>query len=393
MRITILILALLLPPAFAATLPMASPASVALSPERLDRITQTLQAEVDQGSMPGAVLLVARHGKIAYLSKVGKLAPGVDAAMPADALFRIYSMTKPITSVAVMSLVEDGKLSLDDPVSRYLPQFAHLAPITIQDLLRHTAGLSYGFLNRSPSQQAYARAGLWNDRWNNAEFVDQLAQLPLSHTPGDTWEYSHATDVLGRVIEVVSGQSLSAFLRARVLDPLGMQDTGFEAIGPDKQVRLAEGFERDRQFGQGQGIVRFYDPRQPRRWESGGAGLMSTALDYARFLQMLLNGGSLDGQRVLGPHTVSLMTADQLDARLNVFAGYGWNLAAAVRRTEGMASFPGSVGDYFWFGAGGASFWVDPKQDMFVIFMAYQPSKMDEHHTLLRQMVYASITK
>lgn len=393
------------------------PEEVGLSSERLNAISDALREKVADAEFPGAVLLIARHGRIAYLKGFGALAPDQSTPMPPDAIFRLYSMSKPITSAAIMALVEDGRISLDDPVSKYLPQLGNrqvvvssepsttpeydrLAtepaadPITIQDLLRHSSGLVYGFPYRTPVQKLYAHARLWDDQQSNADFVDRLAKLPLSHSPGTTWEYGYSTDVLGRVIEVVSGKTLWQFEQERILGPLGMADTGFYVADRTKQARIAEAFPADRQFGKGDGTIAFFDPRVPKTWQSGGAGMVSTVTDYARFLQMLLDGGSLDGHRILSPNTVGYMTADHLDSAIaSPFPGYGWSLAFAVRRETGVSSMPGSVGDYFWYSAGGGSFWVDPKEDLFAIFMAYKPANMEHYQTLMRQMVYAAIIR
>lgn len=395
--------------AIASDLPRAQPEEIGLSRERLARITETIESEVARKEIPGAVVLIARRGKIGYFKTFGTLNPATSAPMPPDALFRIYSMTKPITSVAAMILVEDGKIKLDDPVGDYLPQFRNVKvaveapgaasstlatnpatrPITVQDLMRHTSGLTYGFLHRTSVQKLYAKAKVWNDDQTNAEFVDRIAQMPLSQEPGTNWQYGHSTDVLGRLVEVVSGKSLFEFERERILGPLEMSDTSFVVSDVKKHGRIAEPFAGDAMFGNGDGRVEFSNPRLPRKWESGGAGLVSTATDYARFLQMLLNGGMLEGRRILGSRTVSYLTADHLGKE--AFAGYGWSLGFAVRREAGMATMPGSTGDYFWLGAGGTSFWVDPKENLLVIFMAQKPARMDHYHQLMRQLVYASI--
>lgn len=327
--------------------------------------------------------------------------------MPSDAIFRISSMSKPITSLAAMILVEEGKMRLDAPVSDYLPQFKDVKivsdhgeaagpaarAITVQDLMRHTSGLAYGFPHRTPTQKLYARSRLWDDSQTNAEFADRIVQLPLARQPGTAWEYSHATDVLGRLLEVVSGKTLFEFEKERFLDPLEMTDTSFFVSDVGKHPQVAEPFKDDGSFGNGEGRIDFFDPRVPKKWEPGDAGMVSTPSDYARFLQMMVNGGSLDGRRIIAPRTLAYMSADHLGSQIvpGPFPGYGWSLGFAVRREAGVASMPGSLGDYFWLGAGGTSFWVDPKEDMLVVFMALKPSRMDHYHVLMRQMVYASI--
>src|SRR5262245_42118834 len=315
----------------AQSLPSAKPEQVGLSSERLNRITAMLRADAEKGVIPGAILLVARHGKVAVFDTVGVRDPATKAPMTPDVIFRIYSMSKPITSVSAMMLVEDGKYSLADPVAKYIPQLGGLkvgvekpdssggkptletAParrdMTIHDLFRHTSGLTYGFFGDSLVKKAYLDAKVWNDYPTNAELVDRLARLPLAYQPGTTWDYSHSTDVLGRLVEVISGQSRYQFERERLLDPLGMKDTSFYVTDANQHGRIAEPFANDRNFGI---EANFNDPRVAQSWESGGGGMVSTAADYARFLQMLLNGGVLDGKRILSPKTVAYMTVDHL---------------------------------------------------------------------------------
>ena len=357
----------------AAELPRADPASVGLDPDRLSAITRLLKSDVDQHILPGAELLIARHGNIAYDVGGGSRDPQAPAPAARDDIYRIYSMSKPITAAAALMLVEQGRIALDEPVSKYLPQFAsmqvgvpddsgggmHLVPaerpMTLQDLMRHSAGLTYGFFGSSPVKTAYVQAHLNAGDPDNAAFVDRLAKLPLAYQPGTTWDYSYAIDVLGRVVEVVSGQSLYQFEKENLLDPLGMTDTAFGVEDPAKQGRIAEPFANDRSIGVD---VDFSDPRHPVRMQSGGGGMVSTARDYARFLQMMLNGGTLDGRRYLGPQTVRFMTSDQLGTvkpgpLYLPGPGYRFGLGVAVRTDAGVAPFPGSVGDWYWGGAGG----------------------------------------
>ena len=399
-------------------LPRASAESVDMSSQRLARVTATLKADIDARKIPGAVLLVARHGKVVQYEAIGKLGPTGDAPMTMDAIFRIYSMSKPITSVTAMMLVEEGRLKLDDPVSKYIPSFAKLQvgvekpdpaggnpsleliparrQITIQDLMRHTSGLTYGFFGNSLVKTAYTEANLLGEDVTNEAFVEKLAKLPLAFQPGTTWDYSHSTDVLGRVIEVVTGKSLYLTERERVLDPLGMPDTSFNAADPAKHKRIAEPMADDRSFGVN---ANFFDPRVAGKYESGGGGMVSTAMEYARFLQMLLNGGTLDGKRYLSPKTVGFMTADHLGSAIATTPlylpgpGYGFGLGFAVRRTTGEAVYPGEAGTYYWGGAGGTYFWVDPKTDMFVVLMLQSPKHRVYYRTLLHDMVYAAVLK
>jgi CubicO group peptidase (beta-lactamase class C family) len=402
--------------AHAQALPSAKPEQVGLSSERLGRITATLRADAAKGAMPGVVVLVARHGKIALFEAVGLLDPQTKAPMTKDAIFRIYSMSKPITSVTAMTLVEEGRLGLGDPVAKYLPQLAAIkvgvekpdpaggaptlelvAPrraMTIQDLFRHTAGFTYGFFGSGLVKKAYLEAKVWNDYPSNAELVDRLAKLPLGNQPGTAWDYSHATDVLGRVVEVVAGKSLYEVEQQRMLEPLGMTDTAFYVTDARKHARIAEPFANDRNFGI---EADFNDPRVVQKWESGGGGMVGTAMDYARFLQMLLNGGILDGKRILSPKTVAYMTADHLDASIAPGplylpgAGFGFGLGFAVRKDAGVSPFLGSVGEYNWGGAGGTYFWVDPRESLFVVFMMQSPKQRLPYRPLLKAMVYAAL--
>src|SRR5258707_9803936 len=368
----------------AADLPRAEPAAVGFSAERLGRLAALLRADIDSRQIPGAVVLVARHGKVAYFEALGERDPTTKAPMTRDAIFRIYSMSKPITTVRAMMLWEEGRIPLDQPISRHLPAFAEmqvgvekpgadgptleLVPakkaVTIQDLMRHSSGLTYGFFGDMLVKKAYLAANLLADDPNNAEFTARLAKLPLAFQPGTTWDYSQSTDVLGRLVEVAAGKPLLQVEQERILGPLGMGDTMFFVTDPARQARLAEPFPDDRTIGAGAVVG---DPRQPRRYESGGGGMVGTAMDYARFCQMLLNGGTLDGKRYLGPRTVAYMTSDHMGSTVVPGPyylpgpGYGFGLGFAVRRDAGGPATPGSVGDYNWGGAGGTYFWVDPK--------------------------------
>ncbi|HSV53575.1 MAG TPA: serine hydrolase domain-containing protein [Burkholderiaceae bacterium] len=404
---------------FAQALPTAKAEDVGLSSERLNRVGDWLRSEVQQKRIPGAVVLVGRAGKVAYFETIGQLDPARPEAMRPDSLFRIYSMTKPLVSVAAMMLVEDGKLLLEAPVARYIPSFANVKvgvekldaatgqkslelvaarrPVTVQDLLRHTSGLTYGFFGDSLVKKAYLDAGVGvAGDFTNAEFADKLAALPLHYQPGSTWDYSYSTDVLGRVVEVVSGQSLYQFLKVRLLDPLGMNDTSFYVTEPARQARLAEPMADDRVIGAGAVMG---NPRVAQKFESGGGGLVSTANNYARFLQMMLNGGELDGRRYLSPKTIEFMTADHLGTSVATTplylpgAGHGFGLGFAVRKVTGEAPFITPAGDYWWGGAGGTYFWVDPKTNMYVVFMMQSPRQRVAYRSVLRNMVYASVVK
>lgn len=389
------------------TLTPARPAELGLCPERTQRLIERLQADVARGLLPGAVVLLARHGRVALCEAVGRLNPAQDGPMTPDAVFRIYSMTKPIVSLAVMMLVEQGRLLLIDPVEKHLPEFrgqqlavqtpegvelqAVALPATVQDLLRHTAGLTYEFLGASHVQQQYLQHAMGSRKRSNAEFSQALAALPLMFAPGSEWAYSRATDVLGRLVEVISGQTLGNFLKTQILAPLGMHETGF-FVPESHHHRIAEPFENDPEGGPPMNLI---DPRQIPALESGGGGLMSTTSDYARFLQCMLNRGELDGVRLLGSRLVDLMTADHLgpipshDSLLP--PGHGFGLGVAVRTALGEAGMPGSVGTYHWSGIGGTSFFVDPEEDLFGIFMAQAPNQREHYRYLFRSMAYATL--
>lgn len=405
------------PAALAQALPTARPEEVGMSSERLRKISDWMRAEVEQKRIPGAVLMVARNGKLVYSDTVGQRGPGNAPALRNDDIFRIYSMTKPIVSVAAMMLVEDGKLLLEAPVARYIPAFANVKvgvektdaqgnktlelvaprrPMTVQDLLRHTSGLTYGFFGDGLVKKAYLDNNVGTGgNISNAEFADRIARMPLAYHPGSTWDYSNSTDVLGRVIEVVSGQTLYAHLKDRLLAPLGMKDTTFYVPEPERQPRIAEPFADDRSIGINAPV---FDPRHVMAMESGGGGLMSTAPDYARFLMMLRNGGQLDGRRYLSPATLAYMTSDHLNAsvvRTALYlpgAGYGFGLGFGVRTSAGEAPFPSGIGEYYWGGAGGTYMWVDPENDLIIVFMMQSPKQRVPYRSVLRNMIYAAVT-
>src|SRR5882762_5371304 len=398
--------------AWAQGLPTAKPEEVGLSSERLARATQVMKAEVARGQYPGAVAVVARKGKIAYFESVGQRDPVAGTPMTKDAIFRLYSMTKPFTSVAAMLLVEEGRLVLSDPVSKYLPQLANLqvsvprfdpdtgkavyalVPVerqmTIQDLLRHTSGLVYGgFTNHAQVKELYAKNGVdWRDV-TPAEQLERLAKVPLAHQPGSAWEYSLSTDVLGRVVEAVSRTSLGKFLAERVFAPLKMTDTAF-LVPKDKVGRLAQPFATDKATGK---PIELLDVATPQKNDAGGA---ATTGDYARFCQMLLNGGHLDGVRLLSRSTVSHMASDHLgDIRIagNLDRGYTFGLGFAVRKETGLNASPGSAGEYRWAGAAGTAFWIDPKEQMVVILMTQNQPGVPRNYDrqLFRQLVQQAI--
>ena len=398
---------------------------VGMSKQKLDRIHNAFKEEVDQSKLAGTVELVARKGKLVYADAVGFQDKEEGKPMALDALFRIYSMTKPLVSVGAMMLVEDGKLQLTDPVSKFLPAFkgqqvnvAHtdaefarvrytLVPadreMTVQDLLRHTSGLAYGEITQNAQvKDAYSRAGLYLPGVRDfdardvtpAEEVDRLAKAPLAHQPGTVWEYGMSVDLLGRVLEAVSGKRLADFLDERLFKPLKMNDTGFW-VTTGKTGRLAQPLAVDAATAQ---PIKLIDVSKEPKNDSGGAGGISTAGDYLRFAQMLLNGGQLDGVRVLSRPTVGLMTADHLGARIAPGAlptnnpGYTFGLGFAVRQSVGVAGVVGSAGEFTWGGYAGTYFWVDPKEELVGVYMSQAPGPLNAYYRrVVRQLVYGAI--
>ena len=382
-----------------------------MCPVRTQRLMDVLQSEVDRQRLPGAVAVVARRGRIALYESLGAQDPAVNSPMAKDAIFRIYSMTKPVVSVAVMMLMEQGKLLLNDPVAKYLPEYAlqkvanlvdgsvQLQSVrqqaTVQDLLRHTAGLTYEFMGSSAVQRQYAQLRIGSRERTNAQFSHDLAALPLMFEPGTVWEYGRATDVLGRLVEVVSGQTLGAYFQQHIFAPLGMTETWF-TVPQEHHARIAEPFARDPEGGV---QMRLIDVREEGALESGGGGLASTAMDYARFLQFMLNKGELDGVRLLGPRIVDFMTADHLGnipvnsgaSRALLPPGHGFGLGFAVRNQLGVASVPGSAGTYFWGGMAGTTFFVDPTENLFAILMLQAPNQREYYRMLFRDLVYATL--
>jgi len=401
-------------PGLAADLPRVRPEVVGLSTQRLGRIGEVMQRYVDEGRLGGAVTLVAREGKVAYLQAFGKLDPATGVPMPTDAIFRIASQTKALTSVAVMILFEEGRLLLDDPVSRYIPEFKSTTvavldgskrgpgykivpakrPITIRDLLTHTAGISYG---DGPAKDLYQKAGLQG--WFLADrpepvgtYIRKLASLPFDAQPGEKHVYGYNTDILGYLIEVVSGMSLADFLRSRITEPLAMADTSF-FLPEDKAGRLSAVFGIGKD-GKAEPVA---DPREtayckgPRICYAGGAGLVSTAEDYARFLLMLQSGGEWGGVHILSPKTVELMTADHAG---DLYGGNGFGLGFWVTKELGRNGLPGSVGAYGWGGAYHTTYWVDPVEKLVAVFMTQlMPATGSDAHGKFRALVYQSIVE
>ena len=378
--------------AFAQPLPMASrPEDAGFSSKRLEITKSVFKAAVDQKHLPGAVLLIARNGKIAFFDAFGYQDRASQTSMKKDAVFPIASMSKPITTVAAMILAEENKLDLAAPVSQYLPEFKDVKvgpegappkrPMTVQDLMRHTSGLTYGVFGNSPVDQMYRKANVFA-AGSLEQMVKTIATLPLLHQPGEFWEYSVSTDVLGRVVEVTSGMDLDSFVRERITGPLKMSDTGFWV----KEGAVARFARPD-----GAPDALLEDPTRKPKVFSGGGGMVSSASDYARFSQMLLNGGELDGVRILAPKTIALMTSDQLppatDRHTPVATGLGpfgptpemgtsFGLGFAIRVDPGRNPLPGSVGDFSWAGITGPIFWVDPQTKLVAVFMAQTPRPM-----------------
>ena len=391
--------------AVASDLPTTKPEQVGLSSERLERIGQVLRVDVERGRIPGAVVVVARKGRVASVQAVGFRDKANGAPMTPDSIFRIASMTKPIVTVAALSLFEEGRLLPSDPVSKYIPSFKNQTvglertpaerEMTIQDLMRHTSGLTYGNRGKTeifkmyPESSNVASLTLTMD-----EFIAQLSRAPLLYQPGTRWEYSLSTDVLGRVVEIVSGKPLGEVLIERIYRPLKMTDTTF-LVPAEKRSRIAQGLPVHPDTG---AEFKLADPSVPRKFDCGGGCAVSTAADYTRFAQMLLKRGILDGARVLSARTVDYMTSDHLGSSISrgpaygAGPGYTWGLGVAVRQDKGLAPIPGSAGDFFWPGAFATYWWADPKEDMVVVSMLQAPLGRHYSH-LVRSLVYQAIVE
>ena len=413
--VSALLLMGLVAPLQAADIPTATPASKGLSAERLARIRPVIQAEIDAKQMPGAVVMVARKGAIVYSEAIG---------VKPDAIFRAYSMTKPMTSVLAMMMVEEGQLQLADPVSKFLPALAQMQvlanpadpasatvpasrQILVHDLLRHTSGLTYAEFTRSAAMRnAYIQAGLFSNETPSAwitlspeQQVAAFAKAPLQWQPGSTWEYSLSSDLLGRVLEVVGKKPLSVMLHERLIKPLGMKDTAF-VVPADQVHRIAQPLAIDPLTQKP--MAPMLDVTKVQGNDAGGAGLVTTAADYLRFCQMLLNNGTLDGHRYLSRTTIALMTSDHLGPKVATplqpgellmgVQGYTFGLGFMVRQGQGMASVPGSEGDYAWAGAGGTFFWIDPKEQVIGLLMAQTPGPARQYYRrMIKQLVYQAL--
>jgi CubicO group peptidase (beta-lactamase class C family) len=401
------------PAAWTPPLPPAAADSLGFVAGRLPRIGAAIEGEIARGALPGAVLMIARHGRLAFCETYGHLDPAAGVPMPVDAIFSIASMTKPLVAAGALMLCEEGRLAVNEQVRRYLPQLAGLRvnppqcegaagdptealrrEMTIEDLMRHTAGLSYG----RGEQALYRRYPFSSDaastRWSGDEFLAELARLPLHYQPGSKWEYSLGLDVLGLVIEAVTGQRLSQWLAERLFRPLAMRDTAFTVPAGDV-ARYAKALPRDPVSGAAQQLR---DGTVPHRFDCGGGCAVSTAGDYLRFAQMLANGGELDGVRILSRKTIEFMVSDHLGPEVDHSAlndypnirGYGFGLAVAVRRSAGRGGMPSSAGEFHWAGSTGTYFWVDPAESLVVVFMAHAPGAIRYYH---RQLLHALVAQ
>jgi CubicO group peptidase (beta-lactamase class C family) len=390
------------------------PPNAPLSVEKLSRIDDFINDQVAQGKIPGAIVLIQRHGKPVYFKCFGKRDVDANIAMTPDTIFPLHSVTKTVTSVAAMMLIDRGKIALDDPVSKYIPSFASMKvgverkdeagrpmldlvplrrPITIEDLLLHTSGITYGFYGEGLVKAAYD--GIYLGDFDNAGFVERIAKVPLAEQPRTLWDYGHSIDVLGRVIEVASGQSLYQFEKNELFDPLGMASTKYFLTDPAERARYAQPLRRDRHVER--------NALDITRWESGGAGLVATISDTARYGQMLLNGGMLDGKTYLGPKTFTAMTSDHVGPGSGVARnffyypgdGFGFGYGFGVRTDPGNAvpSPPGSPGEFKWDGASGAYIVVDPAQDMFFVTLLNAPSGRWHVEVNVKKLIYEAFEK
>ena len=409
--IFVVAVAIALPALAADPLPRATPESVGMSSERLARIGAALRADIDKGRIPGAVVAIARKGKLVYFEAFGYLDKAAGTKMTTDAIFNIASMTKPMVTAGALMLYEEGRLPIDDPLSNYLPQFAKMRvavmspdnsaiidtvpaarQITIQDLMRHTSGIIYGGRGTTAVHKLYPSSS--SSVASGAELLAKLSAAPLMYQPGTVWDYGFSIDLVGLVVERISGQSLGQYLQQRLLKPLGMVDTGF-MVPPEKLARYAKALPNDPDTGRPQTLA---DLSKPPGFECGGGCLVSTAGDYMQFAQLLLNRGRHGNTRVLGRKTVEYMLADQLPPNTKNLIGnadpahadYGFGLGLAVRTTPGVVRLSGSVGDFSWPGASGTNWWGDPKEELAVVFMAHSPGPIRWHY---RQVINALVNQ
>jgi CubicO group peptidase (beta-lactamase class C family) len=413
---------------FAQPLPKASPESVGMSSARLEKITATFQQEIADKKLPGAVVMVARKGKLVYEKSFGGLNNAAGAPMQSDSIFRLYSMTKPLVSVALMTLIEDGRVQLTDPVSKFLPSFKNpmvsvpsfdpvfngvsfkLVPAnrepTIHDLLRHTSGIAYGELTKNTLvREAYIKARIYKPdldydarELKGSEMAEGVGKAPLAQQPGTAWEYSLSVDVQGRVIEAVTGQRLNDYMADRIFKPLKMTDTAFH-VPAEKMPRLAEAFPTDPATGVTNKLL---DVSKVPGNDSGGAGGVGTAGDYLRFCQSMLNGGQLENARILSRTSVNLMTSDHLGSTISTSVnpgqlllgspGYTFGLGFLIRQGDGIAATHGSAGEFMWAGYAGTFFWADPKEQICTVYMAQAPSPLRaSYRRLMKNLVSQSV--
>jgi CubicO group peptidase (beta-lactamase class C family) len=394
------------------------PAGAHFNPDKLAKVGEFFKNEVATGKISGAIVLIQQHGKPVYHEFFGVQDVVSKAPLTDKTIFRLFSMTKAITAVVSMQLLEEGKIRLDDPISKYIPSFANVKvgwekkaddgtpalemiapdrPPTVRDLMTHTSGITYGFYGDSMVRKAYRAANIYAGDFDLAEFAERIAKLPLQNQPGALWQYGHSTDVLARVMEVASGKSLYALEKERLLDPLGMVDTSFFVTAPDKQKLMAQPVPNDSDFRVG----RENDPTKVKKWESASGGMVSTMADYARFVQMLLNGGSFEGKTYLKPETFKMMATDQIGPGAGVGRdyfyfpgdGFGFGLGLAVRTDPGNAKPPppGDLGELKWDGASGCYFVVDRKQDMFFVLLEQTPSERQRIQRTLKQLIYEAM--
>jgi CubicO group peptidase (beta-lactamase class C family) len=397
----------------------ADPGSATPSAAGLERLSEFFDNEVATGKLAGAIVLIQQHGRPVYLKCFGVRDVATKRPMTPDTIFALHSMTKPITNFAAMMLIDQSRLSLTDPVSKYIPAFASVQvgvnstkedgtpvlklvppnrPVNIEDLLRHTSGITYGYIGGDLIKKAYTDADIFQGHFDNKEFAERIARLPLARQPGTLWRYGHSTDVLGRIIEIVSGKSLFQYLKQHILLPLGMSSTKFQLEGTAEWARMAEPLPHD-------SILRLAENerRAHPEWESAGGGLLSSITDYARFAQMLLDGGKLDGRQYLRPQAFKQMTSDHIGPGSSVERdyfyfpgdGFGYGYGLAVRTDPGNAKPPppGSIGELKWDSGSGTYFGVDPKLDMFYILMEQTQTERGRILPVFKKLVYDAFEK
>jgi CubicO group peptidase (beta-lactamase class C family) len=394
------------------------PAGAHFNPDKLAKVTEFFKNEVATGKISGADVLIQQRGKPVYHEIFGVQDAVSKAPISDKTIFRLSSLTKAITSVVAMELIQDGKIKLDDPVSKYIPSFAdtkvgiekkaedgtktlelvpQTRPMTVLDLMRHTSGITYGFYGDSLVRKAYKDANIYAGEFDLAEFAERIAKLPLHNQPGALWQYGHSTDILARIMEIVSGKSLFEIEKEKLLDPLGMVDTGFFVTEPERLARLAQPLPNDSDFRVG----RQYRTEVLQKWQSASGGMVSTMADFSRFAQMLLNGGSFEGKTYLSPKTFELMSSDHIGKGSGVERdyfyfpgdGFGMGLGLAVRTDAGNAKPPppGSLGELKWDGASGCYMVIDRKQEMMFVLLEQTPTERQRVQRTLKQLVYEAM--